>query len=140
MMSVTGIPAYDRLAVELPKEFAVFISAVKTNGGIVKPTMKLPRDMMAYFFPRKRRFYYDPERMTVLDRMHEQQHLAICIRRGNWKTRDGQVWRDERAAYSFEHALGMREGFSTEYMDFLARRIEYYQSRISAARAASPFP
>ena len=63
--------------------------------------------------------------------MHEQQHLAQFKRRGNWKTRGGQVWRDELEAYSFEFELGGREGFSAEYMEYLTRRIEYYRARLT---------
>jgi hypothetical protein len=131
MKSITGIEKYDRLAKDSPDDLNAFIEAVKQFGWIVKATSKLPAYTIAQFFPRKRRFYFDPQRMSILDMMHEQQHLEAFKRRGNWKTLDGQVWRDELEAYSFEFELGRREGFSTAYMDFLHRQIEYYRSRLS---------
>jgi hypothetical protein len=63
--------------------------------------------------------------------LHEQKHLDQFKQRGNWKTRDGQVWRDELEAYTYEQDLGVREGFSAEYMEFLAPRIDYYRARIA---------
>ncbi len=131
MISITGIAEYDRLAKDSTEEFESFIKAVKENGWIVKPTSKLPTGTVAEFFPRKRRFYYDPARMTVLDMLHEQKHLQQFKQRGNWKTRDGQVWRDELEAYTYEKELGEREGFSAQYMEFLAQRIEYYRTRLA---------
>ena len=48
-------------------------------------TRQLPADVSAQFFPRKKRFYYDPERMTFLDMLHEAKHLELFERRGNWR-------------------------------------------------------
>lgn len=135
MKSITGVPKYDGLANAETEEFQRFIEAIEENGWIVKATSKLPAETVAEFFPRKGRFYYDSDRMTVLDMLHEQKHLEQFKQRGNWKTRHGQVWRDELEAYTFEQELGMREGFSATYMEYLARRIEYYQTRLAEVEA-----
>ena len=131
MKSITGVEKYDRLAREDADEFQDFLNVLEENGWIVKATSQLPKLTIAEFFPRKGRFYFDPERMTVLDMLHEQHHLERFKQRGNWKTGQGQVWRDELAAYTFEQDLGKREGFSVEYMAFLDRQIEYYEARVS---------
>ncbi len=83
MMSITGIVKYDRLAKESADDLQRFIESVQENGWIVKLTDKLSQDTVAQFFPRKRRFYFDPDRMTILDMIHEQRHLEQFKRRGN---------------------------------------------------------
>jgi len=130
-LSRTGVEAYDKLATQSPAELEAFLDKVRENGWIVKPTDKLPANTPAQFFPQKGRFYYDPERMTVLDMQHEAKHLELFQQRGNWKTGGGQVFRDEIEAYSFEYELGKQKGFSKDYMEYLEKKIEYYKGLAS---------
>ena len=102
--SVTGLESYDRLAVLCPDELAAFLGGVVAGGWIVKSTTKLDGSSPAYFFPRKGRFYFDPERMTYLDLLHERKHLELLLARGNRKLGKGCVFlfADEISAYSYE--------------------------------------
>jgi hypothetical protein len=130
-MSRTGVEAFDRLAKDSPSELEAFLDKVRQNGWIVKATDKLDPTRVAQFFPRKRRFYYAPERMTIIDMLHEEKHLDLFHERENWKTRAGQGWLDELVAYSYESRLGKQYGFSREYMDYLERRIEFYTEQLT---------
>jgi len=75
--SVSGVEKYDRLAAHSPEELQQFLRDVEANGWIVKATTKLPDDHIAWFLPRKGRFYYDPERMTILD-CYTSKSIWIC--------------------------------------------------------------
>jgi hypothetical protein len=131
--SVSGIEKYDRLAAHSPNELLQFLRDVEANGWIVKPTTKLPDDSIAWFLPRKGRFYYDPERMTVLDMLHEQKHLDLFIERGNWKLgkKGTLVFQDEIAAYSHElELLRKAGGADPKYIMYLKGQIEYNRSML----------
>ena len=130
-MPKTGVEAFDRLAKDSPAEFHAFLDKVRENGWIIKATDKLGRTTPALYFPRKGRFYYDPQRMTVLDMQHEAIHLELFQQRGNWKWVDGQLYRDEIEAYKFEYELGRQQGFSEEYMEYLQRQIDTYKYLLS---------
>ena len=95
----------------------------------MKETKLLGPDSPAYFFPRKGRFYYDPDRMTYLDLLHEGSHLESFAGRGNWKLGKYNTLaaQDEVAAYSRELQL-LREagGANPKYLEYLERQIEYY--------------
>jgi hypothetical protein len=127
--SVCGVARFDRLATESPEELNRFLDDLRANGWIVKPSGHLGRQWPAYFFPRKGRFYYDPERMTYLDMLHERCHLASFVQRGNWKLGryNSLACADEVAAYSAERQL-LEEtgGADPKYLEYLDRQIEYY--------------
>ena len=134
----TGVEAFDRLARDSPAELEEFLTKVRERGWIVKATDKLAIDVVAQFFPRKGRFYYHPERMSILDMWHEAKHFELFERRGNWKTGSGQLEHDEIEIYQFEHELGKRHGFSRHYMDYLERQIADYRSRLEEPREPRP--
>ena len=130
----TGVAAYDQLVAQhvgdkfvLTRKFQQFLRQVEEAGWIVKPTTKLPPDTPAYFFPQKGRFYYNPETMRVIDMIHERVHLEQFIRQGNWKIGQGRIFAYEIEAYSHEYRLGVREGFSQCYIDYLHVQIEWYK-------------
>src|SRR6185437_10157315 len=102
-MTRTGIEELDKLAKDAPAELQAFLDKVREQGWIVKATDKLPSRVIAYFLPRKGRFYYHPGRMSILDMWHEAKHLALFERRGNCKMGAGQRARDEIEAYQFEY-------------------------------------
>ena len=135
--SISGVERFDRLATEYPDELGRFLEELKANGWIVKSSNLLGPATPAYFFPRKGRFYYDPERMTYLDLLHERHHLESFVRRGNWRLgKHGiQACEDEIAAYSLELRL-LREagGADIKYLEYLERQIEYYHRRAVALR------
>ena len=116
LRSVSGIAKFDKLAIEYQEELQAFLQLAEENGWITKGTDRLAADSPAYFFPRKGRFYYDPERMTYLDLLHERKHLEIFIARGHWKVGKGKalLFQDEIAAYSHELEILRREGGARE--------------------------
>ena len=105
---MTGIAAFDQLAVE-SSAFAHFIQKLGDQGWIVKATTRLPPQTPAYFFPRKRRFYYNPEKMTVVDMLHENVHLDQFASQGSWKIGGGLGASMEAKAYQFEYELGKKK-------------------------------
>jgi hypothetical protein len=129
-MSRTGVEAFDKLAKDSPAEFQAFLERVEKNGWIVKETDKI-NNSPALFFPRKARFYYDPERMTILDMQHEAKHLELFEQRGSWKHGGGLGWRDEIEAYTMEYELGKQHEFSKEYTQYLDTQIGYYKALVS---------
>ena len=117
-----------------PREaLRAFLDEVRKDGWIVKATDKLSGERVAYFLPRKGRFYYDPQRMTILDMQHEAKHLELFRHRGNRRCGPGgqQVFSDEIEAYRFELELGKQHGFSDDYMKYLKRQITYYENLLS---------
>jgi hypothetical protein len=134
----TGLEAFDRLAKDCPAELQAFLDKVRARGWIVKATDILPADVIAYFLPRKGRFYYDPGRMSILDMWHEAKHLEPFERRGNRKPGSGQAHRDEIEVYRYKHELGKQHGFSAEYMREVESRIAYYERRLSGPEAPRP--
>jgi hypothetical protein len=131
LLSRTSVEAYDKLAKDSPTELQAFLNEVRENGWIVKATDKIPAGTPAQFFPRKGRFYYNPNRMTMLDMLHEQKHLELFKQRGNWKIGGSQIWRDELEAYTFEYEIGKQHGFAKEYMEYLENRIKYYKGKLT---------
>jgi hypothetical protein len=128
--TVSGVDPYDRLATQYPDELHAFVRDLKANGWIVKPTTKIDGSTPAYFFPRKGRFYYDPERMTYLDMLHERNHLETLIERGNWKLGKGNalLFQDEITAYSHElDLLRQAGGADPKYIQYLEGRVEFYR-------------
>jgi hypothetical protein len=142
LLSITGVAAFDALAKDSPQALQAFLDEVRQNGWIVKSTDKLPSERVAYFLPRKRRFYYNPERMTILDMQHEAKHLELFRQRGNWRCGPGgaQVFSDEIEAYKFEYEFGKRNGFSDEYMQYLERQIKYYENLLAPTPAPEMRP
>jgi hypothetical protein len=134
----TGVEAFDRLARDSPAELEEFLAKVRARGWIVKATDKLPADLIAYFLPRKGRFYYHPGRMSILDMWHEAKHLELFERRGNRKPGSGQADRDEIEVYQYEYELGKQHGFSARYMTEVERRIAYHQSRLRGPEDPRP--
>jgi hypothetical protein len=131
----TGIEEFDRLAKDAPAELQKFLDGVRAHGWIVKATDKLPTGVIAYFLPRKGRFYYHPGRMSILDMWHEAKHLELFERRGNRKTAAGQRARDEMEVYQFEYELGEQHGFSKAYMVYLDRRIADHREQLEGPEA-----
>jgi hypothetical protein len=128
--SVSGIAKFDKLAVEYPEELQAFLQLAEENGWITKATDRLTADSPAFFFPRKARFYYDPERMTYLDLLHERKHLEIFIARGHWKVGKAKVllFQDEIAAYSHELEILRREGGArADYVEYLEGQVARYR-------------
>lgn len=102
--------------------------------------MKLDGSSPAYFFPRKGRFYFDPERMTYLDLHHERKHLDLLVARGNWKLGQGGalLFADEIVAYTHElELLQLAGGADPDYLEYLRRQIGYYGS-MARGEGASP--
>jgi hypothetical protein len=122
----TGIARYDMLAVE-SNHFNRFIRGVEGRGFTVRASEHIPATNPAYIRPGNRTFYYNPEHFTVLDMMHEIKHFQQLKAAGNLRTSGGLIFVYEAEAYQFERALGLRRGFSTQYMDYLERQIQWYQ-------------
>lgn len=127
----TGVEAFDRLARDCPEEFQSFLDRVRAHGWIVKATDKLRHDIAAEFFPRKRRFYYHPERTTIMVMLHEAKHLELFERRGNFRPGSGQLARDELEVYRYEFELGRQHGFSARYMSHLEGWIARFEKMLS---------
>lgn len=138
----TGVEAFDRLAEECPAELQAFLAKVRASGWIGKETDKLSSGTIAYFLPRKGRFYYHPGRLSILDLWHEAKHLELFERRGDCKPGSGQADRDEIEVYWYEYELGKQHGFSAEYMRRVESRIAYHERRLRGPEAvedARPF-
>jgi hypothetical protein len=130
-MSVTGWEYFDQVvARQAPEELEVFLVAVRANGWIVKATDQLENEI-AYFFPRKGRFYYDPSRMTRLDMMHENVHLKQFKRFGRWQSDAPARYAGEIEAYALEVELGRQHNFAPRYMEYLERQLTHYQGLLS---------
>ena len=127
----TAIAKFDELAVK-STHWDRFVRGIEERGFRVK-AKSLGPDNPARINVAKRQFQYDPRYMTRLDMLHEMIHFRQFKQAGNLRTGGGLLMRYEVEAYTFEKALGLRKGFSPEYMSYLDRQIEYY----SGSRAYS---
>jgi len=113
----TGIPRFDALAVNSP-HFSRFQRLVEEQGFNVRGST-LFTDARAQFQRSSNRFIYNPERMTVLDMMHEIKHIQQFQRTGGPKPWWGNPV-TEIEAYNFERFLLRNQvGVNPEYLNYL---------------------
>lgn len=66
--------------------------------------------------------------MTVVDMMHELQHFQQLKRAGSLKMPYNTASAYELEVYQFEYRLGLKRGFSQQYMDYLGKQIRHFHS------------
>jgi hypothetical protein len=123
----TGVAHFDQLAVE-SSHFDRAISAIKARGFKVREA-PLGASNPAFIKPGNRTFYYDPKHMTHLDLRHEINHLQQFKQTGSMRIGGGRGARLEFGSYMFERSLGVRHGFSGEYMNYLEGQLSGYGSK-----------
>jgi len=146
----TGIERFDQLAIE-NENFAQWAKNLKArNFDIVMQTLK--PGLHAFYddivaengIITEGVMTIDPEQFTYLDMLHESRHLVqfetLAAEQGLTgfsdelgfqglaRTSKLNAWL-ERGAYEYELRLGNRVGFSQEYMDWAAKRLNSYWGR-----------
>lgn len=132
-LPLTGKADFDRL-VNGTLLYTKWVGKVTARGFSVVPQV-LPEGTAAWI--ERWEITLDPDQFKYIDLLHEARHTRQ-IEKAWWQRLDPfgtgkfakmlRAW-FELGAYEYEQRMGRRYSFSAEYMDFLARQIDYYWKR-----------